>query len=531
MLVSQTLVTSYARLLPRYTIAINFNQQLSVTTKAKHNRLSNTYKQSWIDNEKEKKKLEGTKRVRNPVNVPTTVNQDIQQLINKTTNTHKIVSIIQQNINNIQHASIFGKAMQKCNKVFPRDWQSVHQIMKTLIQSENTPTLIEFNIFFNSMIHSNTPQLTIEYFDLMIHKYKLIPNVIIFATLLKSFRKQGYVNYAEKIYNIMVNEYGIQPDKFVYSELISVYSVAYQKDKATNIFNDYLNKVNENILPCNAPTFGAYLNVFCRIGDIIEMKNVIQLMELYGLELTEINVSDVMRGYYKAGQYDNCIDMLNQWINKGKVPTMAMILLKCNSLAQKIKFSEESFQVKYGIYDELCRTINENMEYYRLKINAMIALSQLDAAIFLYEYENPMKIVEIFEKLVDDNLIVYWQYNRKLKKNVIELQNFELWQAKFIISYVIAFKLNEVLVGDGYRLWIVIGKRGFDFKNENAMEKRNKLLNCLIEEFATWNPPLKLDREMLDTEGTVVITREELLPYIDNEKNYVRQKLMRSVKV
>ena len=84
--------------------------------------------------------------------------------------------------------------MQKCNKLFPQDFKSVHKIMDCLLKSSKittiTPTLIEFNVFFNSIPQSDSFKLSIKYFEIMINEYKINPDVLTFASLLKSFRKR-----------------------------------------------------------------------------------------------------------------------------------------------------------------------------------------------------------------------------------------------------------------------------------------------------------------------------------------------------
>eukprot|EP01083_Nonionella_stella_P257416 881156_1 len=150
------------------------------------NRLSNTQHHNRITNSQISKQLLGEDDVRKPIAGPPGINLDIKAYIETSNSSKDILSMIEQNVNIIEHASIFGKAMKKCDDL--RDWESVHEIMKLLLSSDVQPHLIAFTIFFNSMAHSDSPALTIEYFDVMVNKYCIQPNVICFGTILKSFR-------------------------------------------------------------------------------------------------------------------------------------------------------------------------------------------------------------------------------------------------------------------------------------------------------------------------------------------------------
>eukprot|EP01083_Nonionella_stella_P102528 291718_1 len=154
------------------------------------------------------------------------VNADIKTYIDNADSSKDILSMIKQNVKIIEHVSIFGKAMKKCDDL--RDWESVHEIMKLLLSSDVQPHLIAFTIFFNKMI--------------------------------------------------------------------SIYAKCREIAKGTKLFNEYLGKVQKQILKHNKPTYSAYLNLFSRIGDIEGMERANNIMQEAGYDTDVIILSDIMRG-------------------------------------------------------------------------------------------------------------------------------------------------------------------------------------------------------------------------------------------
>eukprot|EP01084_Bolivina_argentea_P204600 349438_1 len=174
-----------------------------------------------------------------------------------------------------------------------RSWN--YLFVPQLFQSRVMDFCLE--IFFNCMAHADKPELSEKYFNLMTEKYKLIPDVVKFTTLIKGCRKQGLWELASKYLEIMQNRYKLEPTKRTYTEIISVYGNAQKHALAKTLFAEYLDKIEKKQMPVNQPTFNAYLNVFSRIGDMKEAENVLQIMDKYGIQLNIVSVTDIMRGY------------------------------------------------------------------------------------------------------------------------------------------------------------------------------------------------------------------------------------------
>eukprot|EP01084_Bolivina_argentea_P112850 201222_1 len=106
--------------------------------------------------------------------------------------------------------------------------------------------------------------------------------------------------------------------------MISVYAKCHEKNKGVKLFNEYLKKIDQGLLPASITTFGSYLSLFSRCADVSGMNDVVNLIRkhgLDGLELNEILVADLIRGHYTARNYDKCIQQLQEWINTGNTPT------------------------------------------------------------------------------------------------------------------------------------------------------------------------------------------------------------------
>eukprot|EP01083_Nonionella_stella_P280699 954892_1 len=502
------------------TACLRIKWQRCFTNHHERNQLSDYYHHSWITRSKHRKKMRGEKDVRLSVVGPSHVNKDIRTHINKANEAKHIVSIIRKNVRIIEHPSIFGKAMQKCNNL--RDWNSVYEIMKLLESSDLTLDLIAFNIFFNSMAHSDSPQLSIQYFDVMIHKYALLPTVPIFGTMLKSFRRQGKFKEAETFWNLMCDKYKLEPNEVAYTEMISVCAKCHEIEKGQKIFHEYLQKAQQQLLPQNLPTYSAYLNMFSRCGDVAGMTHAGTLIHQAGLKPDEVVVADIMRGLYVVRDFDGCLDMFDNWISHGNRPTIIMMQLKCIALKHKMEISNTTFEDRYVMYMQIKDIIYNQLGKYGLKIDPLIALSELDGAIFLYRFRDPSKIIDVFKDLISKRWISYGVFDKQLQTDIMDLHLFQPWQAQFILRYLIGFEckqLLESLVDD--KLWIVVGVGRH--AGGSAKSKKGKLKEFVKKELKSWDPPINCC-ESNSNRGRLYVTKKDLVPYL-NGNNFAKQKL------
>eukprot|EP01083_Nonionella_stella_P082509 227733_1 len=189
------------------------------------NQVSNTQRHSRINNSQYGKQLLGEEDVRNRVTGPPGINSDIRLYIDNANNAKDILSTLEQNVKIIEHVSIFGKAMKKCDDL--RDWK----IMELLLSSSLQLDRVQFSIFFNSMAHADRPELTMKYFNVMVNEYSIQPDVVCFSAILKSFRWQGKLKQAETFWHMMREKYHLEPHEFVYTEMISICAKCHEIEK------------------------------------------------------------------------------------------------------------------------------------------------------------------------------------------------------------------------------------------------------------------------------------------------------------
>eukprot|EP01084_Bolivina_argentea_P237602 399288_1 len=480
------------------------------------NPLSNVLHQAQLDRTKQNNKNDGVDKTRKPILIPTGINQDIKKHINKATSGIQIKKIIQNNQYKIEHPAIYGKAMKKCDEL--RDWKSMHEIMKLLLKSAHVPQRTTFTIFINGMAHTDRPELCVKYFHLMIDKYSIYPDHILLAAFIKSFRMQANYHQAEKYWKLCTEQYNVNPSQMGYTEIISVYSRAHQHEKAADKFTEYLEKVNNGKLLCNRATFNAYLNVLSRCGDIDAMENFIPTMKQYGLDIDHIATADIMRGYYAARNYQKCIHTLENWLNQGKRPNMAMMHLKCVALSYMIR--EYNLERKRILYEELQDTIYCQMQAHGLNANPHIFTTLLQAAIFMYYDNDPIRIVETFEGLVNKGQLGYVNYSNVTKTTSIDLHTYNFWNAQFILRYLIGYKLDTLLTKNCDRLHVIVGKGKH---REGKANKQGRLRDFITKELSTWKPPINCSPHDADN-GLLAIDITQLMPYLQSN-NYAKEKL------
>lgn len=513
-----TTLRSNKRIITQITQIIHISiryKHLNVSEKEPINRLTRSLNLEWM----EKKDIAWNTNKYDPSYPIKIVSSSLNNMndiniikqIDETIDTKNIYNIIKLNYNKIENISIFGKAIQKC--IWLKDWKIGHEIMKLAIKSNLEMNNIIFNIFLNCLAKFDHPQLCIKYFEIMINDFKIKPDNITFGTILKSFRSQLRYKDAEKIWEIMLTKFNIKPDEFIFVETMSIYSKCHQIDKANKLFNLYLNYLNNGELKLYPLIFNAYLNVFSRNGDIKGMKNVIKIIKKYNLKINESNITDLMRGYLLAKKPKKVLNLLENYINLGNIPNLQMMGIKCAAYNELIK-NNKSFNEKYKLFIKL-REIPNDIRKYKLKSNHSIAATQLLGAIYLYHDNNPFQIVKIFEDLLNKNLIGYKQPNKNNDGFLISFRMFLPLQTQFILRYLFAFKISDILNSienkQDHTIKIMVGK------GNAKIDKKSVLAPFIIKELKSWNPPILSYIDV--NSGLLCIDKQQLIPYIDNNNN------------
>ena len=462
----------------------------------------------------------------NAIRIDENINTDLVKKLNDSIDTKDIVNIIKSNLHTIEHIAVFGKAIQKCSWL--KDWNAAHEIMKLAIDSGLDLNEIIFNIFLNTMAKSDSPELCVEYFHLMITKYHLQPDPITFSCVLKSFKTQRKCEEAEKVWHLMLNKYNIKPDKFVLVEMLMIYARTEQIDKARILFDEYIQRVQNGELQVDAYVFHAYLNGFSRIGDIKGIQDVTKLMKQYNIELDEYMVSDIMRGFLIAEKYDKCLKTLQSYIDNGNIPNVHMMAMKCMALSNIIldmKRNRKSFKEKYEIFDQI-KSIPNEFKQYGLKMQQFIVSIQLSSAIYLYHDNHPMEIVHLFRRFVEKKLIGYKQYDENDNNYLLSFRMLHPVHAQFILRYLFAFRIGEILnsVGDEKdKIKIIVGK------GKGSKHGAQKMGPFIMKELLSWKPPIQsyVDEK---NEGQIIIDKQQIMPYCEVKMNYARKRLMHGSK-
>lgn len=451
-----------------------------------------------------------------PILVPKHTNTDIKIVLDTCQNSQQIVSLIKRKENEIIHASIYGKAMQKCRKL--RDFVAVQHIMDLLLKRDDLEkSIVEFSIYINSMSMTEFSHRCIYYLQIMIKKYNIKPNEILFASLLKSFRSKFEWKEAEKIWNLMINEYKIEANEAAYSAMMAIYSSSKQKNKATKLLKEYINKYPNNKHGHQA-IIGSYINLYCKLGDIKQIKKIIKLStKKYGLKLTNELIASIMTCYYTNRKYYKIIKLYNKWINdknNNNIPNRHLLFMKCVSLSHLIRSCNHGFEEKQKIYHQLINTLYVDLNKYGIRLDQTFAKIHLNAAIFLYHNQNPQEIVKVFEQLSNENLIGYLTNSQTLQ--IIDLHVFEFVTAQFILRYIFAYKLNKIFNDNCNRICIITGKGKHTWTNDKGNEQLS-LYKFIVKELSSWKPPLILPNT--SKLGRIYIHKHQLSEYLNNTDN------------
>ena len=438
---------------------------------------------------------------------------------------NEIIQELRNNANKVNlDKTVYGKAMQLCEKM--DDYKAVKKIMDMLLNTKTEISQVEFTIFFNAMSKAEASSICYKYFQKMTDELKIDPSVIIFSTLIKSCRKLGKYQLAEQYWKLMENTYNIKPNHFVYTEMISVYSNANQCDKAIEKFKEWLSITNEidRAKEEHLTIFGANLNIYSRIGDIFGMNTSIQLMKKYKHNLDITNYVDLMRGCIVARKPHKALEYYDR-IKKNKIkPSKAAINRKGIAMQQLLRESKDlEFKKKFKLYCNLIRHNNTEYSKYGYTPDEIAASIHLSACISLYHNEDPTKIVEIFEQyqsLNKENNFKYIKQNNGY--NMIDLHDFQYLTAQFLLRYIIGYKLNEFDLFEKNDLYIIVGKGKHN--NSAGITYKYGLKEFVKDELSTFDPPIKCEAHRSNL-GVLVIPKEQLLPYLNNNTNYATEKL------
>lgn len=422
-----------------------------------------------------------------------------------------IIVFLEKHNENINDSIIYVQALKKCHNFSQNDPRPFHKIFTMLLHSNHTQNILHFNTFFH--VITDAPLLCSRYFKAMTTKYNIQPNIHTFDALINGCLKQKRYRTAAKYWYLMKEKYKINPTDSIYAKMINIYSKSHKINRAQKIFSEYLKNIQSNESNASFVVFNAYLNSFCSIGDIKGMKMAFKLMQEYKIKINAEIIGNIMNGYLIGCYPQKSLRTFNQFTAKNneieqyKKSEMKYLLnIKCKALHKMIE-NECDKNEQFKLYSDLKYIIFYQFDEYKLSVRSIRCL--LESAICLFDKKNPIKIVQIFESLVNENRIKYLKYYQDLDIFAIDLHDFGPVSAKFVLSYCIQYKLKE-LIKDKDTLIIIVGK------GLHTQGKKNK--HCMMREFVinellTYTPPINCKQDT-NNKGRLFIQKNELLPYL-----------------
>eukprot|EP01083_Nonionella_stella_P297753 1010919_1 len=266
-----------------------------------------------------RKQLRGDPKVLKRAPNKNNADRDIKDKIRLAKSSYEISTIVKYNKDSITQPSTYGYAIKQCrNKDIGQKIneisRSVIRIMEWLLSSELKPNIVQFNEFFNCLAHAHLPEKCAYYLKIMLEKCQIRPDLILLNTLIKGCRFQARHDFA-LIYWEMITCYGLVPNEICYTEMISVCARSHHKEHADQLFAEYLEKVENDILPASLATFSAYLHVFSSLGDIGGMEYVLNIIQDYRFKYDAIIVGMMMDTYYNARDGRKALDVCDKYVD------------------------------------------------------------------------------------------------------------------------------------------------------------------------------------------------------------------------
>ena len=164
---------------------------------------------------------------------------------------------------------------------------------------------------------------------------------------------------------------------------------------------------------------------------------------------------------------------------------------------------------------EIERVVTE-LPKHGCKINHKFAFALLTASICVYHRTEPMEIIPVFDRVSSCMGYVFQNANTL----DLDLHQFSPLTAQFALRLIIGFRLNDIIRDKRKDYVGIIVGRG----RHNA-NKRGALKTFVVEELSRYHPTIiaKTDEQ---NEGRLTIATRFLIPYLENESNYAKHKLL-----
>ena len=202
--------------------------------------------------------------------------------------------------------------------------------------------------------------------------------------------------------------------------------------------------------------------------------------------------------------------------------------MKCAALSAVIseisEIKNDGMERKRALFEELQNTVLREYADNGLEIDYGSVPALLIGAISIFGKSDPIKVVSLFEWLVDRKWIGFLHHQRG--RTLVDLHGFSPVVAQFIIRYVFAH-LDRYVDGDEEcGLEVIVGK-GKHTGGDAMMQRQDDRLTLkriVQNELASWDPPLGCSTSEWN-EGRIVVHREDMWAYLGVENNYAMRLL------
>ena len=412
---------------------------------------------------------------------------------------------------------------------------SYERIMKLMYDNDIDRNVIVYNEFFRILTKYGAIETALKYFNYMIKVDKINPTIITASILIGGCKETSDYKLATKIWQMIIKKYNFLPDSICYTQLISVYAAACKSELALNAFNEML---DQNILP-SITCYGALINCYCKTNQLANAAKILKLIHSHSTlkhQVTHIQYTPFLNYYLRQNKamkalqvYDQCIKlMMNRNITSvtkqnQQVPTLhhqqkfdQTYLLRDESLQYmraviyvqliKQKFDGQNvddMEIKEWIHVLFNVIPHERESIFGLnRTSHRLSHQQLEIMLLLYGQNDMKKVVEFFEEdLLKMGSFGMW----KLVKNgpvingwVLDLHLMTFEVTRFVLKYVFQYERDELLKDlneDAKNVYILCGlgkHRSVRHEMvENKEKDNNNIAKCVIDELASWNPPIR----------------------------------------
>eukprot|EP01084_Bolivina_argentea_P156165 272144_1 len=451
--------------------------------------------------------------------------QNVLYKLNNCTDIKSVLNTIYQN--NATHISVYAKALQMCHKLTvlssnnDNNVKYIEMIFK-MIENEN----VLFNIYFFNILFNVLSKTKIKSGHLLFYFQKLYglkdtikPDEITLSTLIKCCRKCDDIKLAEKILFLLKD---IKLSKYALNELVGIYGNNKQIDKAETYFNKLcLLESTPNII-----TYGSMLNAYAQIGDIRNIKLLINKMSSDNYLKQQLKKSGVIYTALMKG-YSNCTPSKPK-----KMLSVFDIMVHntdCKILDVHINFKASAYNklIMDGIntekyLDKLLNELPKEREMYVSgvnKYNQILASLQLKGLILAHKNDFDL-IVPVFEQKLQQ-YIGYWRriYDQKTKseKYVLEFYGFTEIITRFILKYIFKYQKQQLLdaMDENGSIEIfcddALPNKYKSTDSDLKFQENSELKYVIKDEIISWNKAMNVDTDFNDTHKLILTLNAKYL--------------------